>query len=477
MASSTQPEQKLAPNVLGLFESSVMGVAGSAPAYSIAATTAALFAAVGLGGPASLLYCGIAMFGIVFAFNTLNRTEANAGATYAWVRRGLHPALGYICGWSLIVCSTIFMVAATLPAGSATLSLISPKYANSTGWVTIFGTIFFLLMVAAVAFGVTLTARVQVIMSTIEVGLLVLFAFLCLFHVTKVEHFTWAWFKPSIFGSGNNFFAGALVSAFYYWGWDVTHNLTEETKGSKKTPGYGALIGVFIVFVLFEAFTVGTNLVMTQKQIGDNASNVLGVLWQIVWHGNGGKLIIIAVILSTVATIETQMIQVTRTMFSMGRDGTLSPFFGKVHPKWKTPIVATLTVTIVALLLFFGSQFVGSVGTIMSDAVSAIGLQISIYYALAGFSVVYLFRRDLLRSPKNFIYLGLWPLLGAIFMAVVFVKVIPTLNATTLWVGFGSLALGLIPMFYYWSKGHIYFKMPTKEERIGVLIEEVEANL
>ena len=477
MANQTQPEHGLAPNVLGLFESSIMGVAGSAPAYSIAATTAALFAAVGLGGPAALLYCGIAMFGIVIAFNTLNRTEANAGATYAWVRRGLHPALGYICGWSLIVCSTIFMVAATLPAGSATLSLISAKYENSTGWITIFGTIFFLLMVGAVAFGVTLTARVQVIMSTIEVGLLVIFAALCLFHATKVEHFTWAWFKPSIFGSGNNFFAGALVAAFYYWGWDVTHNLTEETKGSKKTPGYGALIGVFIVFVLFEAFTIGTNLVMTQKQIGDNSSNVLGVLGQIVWPGNGGKLIVVAVILSTVATIETQMIQVTRTLFSMGRDGTLSPRFGKVHLKWKTPIFATLTITVAALLMFVGSQFIGSVGTIMSDAVSAIGLQISIYYALAGFSVVVLFRKDIFKNVKNFIYLGLWPFCGAVFMAIVFVKVIPTLNSTTLWVGFGSLAVGLIPMFYYWSTGHIYFKMPTREERIGVLVDEVELNL
>ena len=453
-----------------------VGVAGSAPAYSIAATTAALFAAVGLGGPAALLYCGIAMFGIVFAFNTLNRTEANSGASYAWVRRGLHPALGYIAGWSLIVCSSIFMVAATLPAGSATLSLFSDKYANSTGWVTLFGTIFFLLMVAAVAFGVTLTAKVQVVMSTVEVALLVIFAGLCLFHATKVQHFTWAWFKPSIFGSSNNFFAGALVAAFYYWGWDVTHNLTEETKGSKKTPGYGALIGVFTVFVLFEVFTIGTNIIMTEKQISDNAANVLGVLGQIVWPGTGGKLIIIAVILSTVATIETQMIQVTRTMFSMGRDGTLSPKFGRINVKWKTPIFATLTVTVVALGLFVGSQFIGSVGTIMGDAVSAIGIQISIYYALAGFSVVVLFRKDLLKSAKNFIFLGLWPFLGALFMTIVFIKVIPTLNAPTLWIGFGSLALGLIPMTYYWSKGHVYFKMPTKAERIGVL-DEIEVNL
>jgi amino acid transporter len=476
MATSQNHEHKLAAGALGLFESSIMGVAGSAPAYSIAATTAALFAAVGLGGPAALLYCGIAMFGIVFAFNTLNRTEANSGATYAWVRRGLHPALGYIAGWSVIVCSSIFMVAATLPAGSAALSLFSEKLSTSTGWVTLFGTIFFLLMVAAVVFGVTLTAKVQVIMSTVEVGLLVVFAALCFWHATHIQHFTWAWFKPSVFHSGNDFFAGALVAAFYYWGWDVTHNLTEETEGSKKTPGYGALIGVFVVFMLFEVFTIGTNIVMTQKQIADNPSNVLGVLGQLVWKGNGGKLIIIAVILSTVATIETQMIQVTRTLFSMGRDGTLSPRFGRISPKWKTPIFATMVTTVVALLLFIGSQFIGSIGTVMGDAVSAIGLQISIYYALAGFSVVVLFRRDIFKSVKNAIYLGIWPLLGALFMTIVFFKVIPTLNSATLWIGFGSLALGLIPMSYYWSKGHVYFVRPTKEERIGVL-DELEANL
>ncbi|HEU0207127.1 MAG TPA: hypothetical protein VFQ74_10625, partial [Pseudolysinimonas sp.] len=39
----------------------VMAVAGSAPAYSIAATTAVLIAAAGLAGPAALLWCGIPM--------------------------------------------------------------------------------------------------------------------------------------------------------------------------------------------------------------------------------------------------------------------------------------------------------------------------------------------------------------------------------------------------------------------------------
>jgi len=73
-------EHSLRAGVLGLFDSVIMGVAGVAPAYSIAASTGALIAAVALGGAGALLYCGIAMFGSVFAFSYLGRVETNTGA-------------------------------------------------------------------------------------------------------------------------------------------------------------------------------------------------------------------------------------------------------------------------------------------------------------------------------------------------------------------------------------------------------------
>jgi hypothetical protein len=72
--------------------------------------------------------------------------------------------------------------------------------------------------------------------------------------------------------------------------------------------------------------------------------------------------------------------------------------------------------------------------------------------------------------------MGLWPLIGALFMTTMFIKVIPTLDNVTKIVGFGTIALGLIPMLWYWSRGHIYFKMPTKAERLAVL-HDVEGNL
>src|SRR3954467_13595137 len=73
-------ERGLRQGALGGFDSVVMAVAGSAPAYSIAATTAVLIGAVGLASPAALLYSAIPMLGIAWAFNYLGRADVNAGA-------------------------------------------------------------------------------------------------------------------------------------------------------------------------------------------------------------------------------------------------------------------------------------------------------------------------------------------------------------------------------------------------------------
>jgi amino acid transporter len=466
---------KLNAGVLGLFDSAIMGIAGSAPAYSIGATTGALFFAVRYGGEAALLYCGFFMFGIVWAFSYLSRDDSHAGAAYSWVRRAIHPILGYLSGWALIVSALLFMVIATFPAGSSVLRLFSESLSQRTGLVTLFGAVFFFAMVAAVALGVTVTVKVQIIMSTVEVALLLLFAGLALFHAHHATAFTWHWFSPSIFHAAhsNGFVAGALIAAFYYWGWDVTANLNEETKDAKKTSGLGGLLGTFVVFLLFEVFTTASNMVLPTKELANpgNVADFMYNLGQAVWHGTGGKLLIVALLLSTIATLETTLIQVTRTLFTMGRDQTLPKILGTTHPTRKTPFVATVVVTVLSLGIFVASQYVGSVSNILNDGYNAIAIQICIYYSLAGLSVVILYRRQLFKSVNNFIFIGLWPLLGAGFMGYLFVKSIPQLNHVELIVGLGSMALGFIPMAWYWYKGAPYFKMPDKLDRHAQLLE------
>jgi amino acid transporter len=453
-------EHKLQANVLGMLDAVVMAVAGSAPAYSLAATTAVIIAAVGVASPASLLWCGIPMLGIAWAYSHLNRLEQNSGAAYAWTGRVLHPILGFVAGWAVVVSATIFMVAGSLPAGQVTIQLFSASHASNVGWITAVGSIWFLIMAALVALGVRITARAQWVMSTIEVAILLVFAIVALVHASLHTHraFSWSWFWFSHFNGLSGFAAGALVAAFYYWGWDVASNLNEETENSAKASGIGGIIGVLIVFALFECFTVAVNMILPDKAIQAGSSNVLAVLGDAVWKGPGGKILILAVMLSTVATLETTLIQVTRTLFAMSRERTLPAAFGRIHPQWRTPAVATGVVAVVSLGLFIGSNYLGSLSKILTDAITAIGLQIAIYYGLAGLTAVVAFRKHLLDSVSNFLLMGVWPLVGSVFMFWIFVKSIPANGGTVDAVGLGALGLGVIPLLWYWVKGSPYFK-------------------
>ena len=149
---------RLQGNALGLTESSIMGIAGTAPVYSIAATTATLVAAVGVLSPASLLYCGLIMFGVTFAFMYLNRLNANAGASYAWVASIFSPTLGFLCGWSVLVSSAVFMVSGTIPAAVATLQLVAPAKVNDIGMVALVAAIWLTVVSAILIKGIKLTS-------------------------------------------------------------------------------------------------------------------------------------------------------------------------------------------------------------------------------------------------------------------------------------------------------------------------------
>lgn len=450
---------------LGFLDAIVMAVAGTAPAYSIAATTALLVGTVGLAGPAALLWCGIPMFGIAMAYHQLNKMGASAGAAYAWVGRVLHPYLGWLAGWCLIVSALLFMVAGSFPAGQVTLSLFSASAGSQAGLVALVGSIWFLVMAYFVARGVRITANAQWVMSSIEVGLLLIFVVIGFIHASGHAHinFSLSWLGFGHFsaftGSGASFIAGALIAAFYYWGWDVSSNLGEETHESEKNSGAGGLIGVIICFVLFELFTIVINMDVPAKAIG-SSSNVLQNLGYVVGGGFGGKAMIVAVALSTIATLETTLIQVTRSLWSMARERTLPARFGELHSQWRTPVFATAVVAAISVILFVVSSFANSVSVVLTDAISAIGLQIAIYYSLAGIAAAVAFRTLAFRSASNFVLMFLFPLGGGLFMLFVFIEslVSGSLTGAEIGIGMGAVAIGIIPIAYYAAKGSAYLR-------------------
>lgn len=457
--------ESLHGNVLTLFDSIVMAIAGVAPAYSISATMGVMISAVGLLGPASLLWCGIPMFGVVVSFLYLNRWQANAGASYAWVGKALSADLGFMAGWGLVVSAMLFMVAGSFPAGSVTLSIIDPALSNNLLWVTIVGGFWFAAVATLVTMGIRLTANVQWIMTSIETLLLLVAAVVGVikFGVHAVNPFSWSWFSLSSFPNIGVFVSGALIATFFYWGWDVAANLNEESKESKRIPGLGALMGLLFIFAMYELYTVVIQLGMTQKAAIADSANILPALGDLIFGKGWGNVMALAVMLSTVATIETTLLQVTRTLFAMGRDQVVHPAFGRVHRVWRTPYLASFVVGGAGLVLFVASNFLPSVSTVMTDAIDAIGLQVVFYYTLAALAVIVYYRSVLFKSPGNFAFLFLWPLVAAVFLLWVGIEEVPSLGGVTDAVGLGLLAVGLVPMLWgRYAKRVAFYREPRE---------------
>jgi amino acid transporter len=444
-------EPGLYADALGLGESVVMGVAGSGPAYSVAISTAALIGAVGVLAPASLVYCGLIMFGVVFAFRHLNRFEVNAGASYAWVGRIFSPALGFFAGWSVIVSSILFMVSGTLPAATATLKLLAPGLIDDQHAVTLVAAFWMIVIGGIVLKGIKLSSYAQVACTVIEAGVLALLIALGVVafarapaHAVSTHAVSAAWFTGRGFTPAS-FISGALIALFAFSGWDVTVNLNEETRDGARTAGSGGIVAVVIVAALLIGFTTLALQVLSAPEIDHAGINIVFAVAQKLLPAPWDYLAVVAVMLSTIGTLATSILQFTRTVFAMGRDNVLHERWARLHRTYRTPWFATVLITIVGLGLLFLSSYLPSLKTVVGDSINALGLQVALYYGLAGFACAWHFRRQALASPAAFILLLAWPALGAGFCIFIAAWSVPTFDLTTNLVGLGSIAAGIVP--------------------------------
>jgi amino acid transporter len=442
------PQRSLARNALSLGESVVMGVAGTAPAYSAAATTATLIAAVGALSPGSLFYCGLIMFGVTLAFMRLNRLNPNAGASYAWVGSAFGPILGFLAGWSLLVASAVFMVSGTVPAATATLELIAPNLASDTVSVAFVAAGWLLFVSALVVKGIKPTSYAQIVFTSIEVVILVIIvvaAFVKLGGSTP-RPFVASWFSLGGF-TPELFATGALTALFFFWGWDVTLNLNEETRDATQVPGRGAFFAMIVVLLLFVTFVSVTLMALTDKEIEESGTNVVLAVADKLFPRPWSYIAVIAVMLSTVGTLETSILQFTRTMFAKGRAGALHPRYARLHASWQTPWLATAVITVFGLVFLFLASFFPTVNEIIKDSVNAIGFQVAFYYGLASLACAWVSLKEARGHPGRLIGLVLWPIASAVFLFFIAIYSIPTFDVVTNVVGLGGIAVGLIPLY------------------------------
>ena len=123
---SLEGDKGLKTGAIGFVSSVVIGVASTAPGYSLAASLGLVVAVSGIGlqAPAIMLVAFVPMLFIASAYYYLNRADPDCGTTFAWVTRAMGPWAGWIGGWAIIIADIIVMANLAQIAGLYSFLLV-----------------------------------------------------------------------------------------------------------------------------------------------------------------------------------------------------------------------------------------------------------------------------------------------------------------------------------------------------------------
>ncbi len=387
------------------------------------------------------------MAGITLAFVHLNRAFADAGASYAWVGRILHRDLGFLCGWTVLVTSVLFTVSATIPAATATLLLVAPGRADEKQAVIGVAAAWIVAITLLEVRGVRQAAIVQTVMTAIEIAVLAGILVLASFRFgpeigTLLSSISLA---PSSF-SLETFAAGAVIAVFFFWGWDVTLNASEETRNAHRVPGVAAMISMAIIALAFMAFMLVALAILGEPGIQSAGANVIFAIADRLLPRPWSYVAVLAVMLSSVGSLQVSLLQFARTLFAQSRAGEMHPRWARLHERWQTPHLATWLNGALGVALLLLALLLPSIDDLLKASINAIGLEIAFYYGLAAIACAWHFRKTAFRSPVLLFTAVVWPMSSALALWVTAGLTACDMDAFTLSVGIGALLVGVVPM-------------------------------
>ncbi|HWS51220.1 MAG TPA: APC family permease [Microbacterium sp.] len=490
-----RPEGKgLASGTLGLWGSTVIGLASTAPVYSLVATLGWVVLAVGAQAPIAFIIAFIPMLLIAFAYRELNNAVPDCGTTFTWGTKAFGPWVGWMGGWGVAVAGMVVLANLAQIASVYFWSLFGMDLENNDLRVVVLAVVFIAAMTWVSWRGVEIGERIQNVLLAIQYLALGIFVVAALWQFAagtapNPTPFDWEWLNPFAFTEWSGFIEAILLALFIYWGWDTCLALNEETKDPKRIPGRAALLTTVILLVTYVSVTIAA---MMYAGLGDDSTGLgneanaddffLAIKDGLL--GPFGWALVVAVILSAISSTQTTILPTARGTLAMGVYRALPERFKKVHPEYRTPSFSTLVMGVVAIVYYVGMTMISD--NILQDSILSLGLAIAFYYAITGFACVWYFRDELFRSAQAFFFKGLFPLLGALMLTYAFIQ-----SAIDMWdvdygytvlfgiggtfvVGVGSLAVGVVLMFvwYLFPRSKRFFRGESLNRDTEVMVPD-----
>jgi amino acid transporter len=419
------PPTGLRSDALGLTSVLMQAIAHTAPATAILLTVQFTVSQSGVVGPLAYLLAFFIVLTLGVGVIQLARHLPSAGGYYTYVSRTVHPRAGFLTAWLFFLYSALTPAFSLAMMGSVFETSLRSQYGISFPWW-----LFLLIGTAFTAFvtyrGVEVSAAALVILGILEVGCVVLLA-------------TWGFFSPGPGGvnfssfnpanapSGNGLYLAIVFSIFALTGWEGAAPLAEETKDPKRIVprailGAILLMGVYLVFTSW-GILVGWG---TERIAGFAACPEVPafVLARRFW-GAGWILVLFALINSMVAVAVATTLVSTRMWYAMARSGSLPRRLANLHGRYKTPVNAIFSQTMITVVFGVGvgiwigpDQEFFLMGTVLT-------LALAVIYSLGNLGVFLFYRKE---RPQDFhpVLHALFPLISSVaILWVAYKSVVP----------------------------------------------------
>jgi len=357
-----------------------------------AITIAFLIAAVGCG-LAALCYAELASM-IPISGSAYSYTYATLGEGVAWFV-GWNLALEYLMSasavavsWSGYVVNLLAEAGIQLPAAltNAPLGKLADGSLGRTGALLNLPAV---LIVAALSWlcyiGVQESTRINNLMVAIKIGIIVLFI---LVGISFVDTSNWQPYLPPNTGEFGHFgwsgvLQGAAIIFFAYIGFDQAATTAQEARDPQRTVPIGILMALVIATTLYVAMAaVMTGMVQySQLNVAAPVAVALDAHPELFWLGLPVK---IGAVIGMTSVILMSLLGQPRIFMAMSRDGLLWPAMERVHPKYRTPHVATVITGVIAAVIggLFPLDVLGeliSIGILLAFAAVCAGVLVLRY--------------------------------------------------------------------------------------------------
>jgi APA family basic amino acid/polyamine antiporter len=291
-------------------------------------------------------------------------------------------------------------------------------------------------------FSVKMSGSIQVLLTSLKVGTLVVIAFgaLLLGHSPVVAGTATA--HPMGFGIVGAVLTALVPAMWAFNGFNDLGDLGEEIRQPEKNIPRAILLGLFMVGGLYLLANFGYFRVLPFAQAA-GSQHIASDAVQAFAGSRGATWLTLAMAISAFGALHVVILTGARIPYAMARDGVFFQFTGHVHPRFSTPTGALLFLGIVATVLALTGTF--------EELYSLFVFAVWIFFALTGIALLRLRRIEpnLTRPYRAWGY----PLTPLIFViaAVALTVNLWMLRPVRSTLGLAVILLG-IPFYYRWQK-------------------------